>query len=231
MDDSTFFLIKTMQKKKIIVLFSLFIGPLLFYIFLTLGKWNSTSLPILTEKVEDVRRAESFENHFSIVAFFGDDLLASKNTISNLNEVIYKRFHKSLYFQTVAIFSKGMESEVEALKKRLGTYTDASQWKFVFLSKEELVTVFNSFDTPYMLNDSFASEYTFIVDRELRLRGRNDDEDTKGGKLYGYDMNSVAILRNKMRNDVEVIYYKLKKELEKEKREQREKELQDKYIR
>lgn len=219
-----------MKRKKFLVLFSLFIGPLLFYIFLTLGKWNSTSLPILTEKVEDISGAESLKNHFSIVAFFGDDLLASRNTISNLNEVIYKRFHKSIYFQTVAIFPKGMETEVEALKKRLGTYTDASQWKFVFLSKEELVTVFNSFDTPYVLSDSFASEYTFIVDRELRLRGRNDDEDTKGGNLYGYDMNSVSILRNKMRNDVEVIYYKLKKVLEKEQRERKEKELQDKYV-
>ena len=113
-----------------------------------------------------------------------------------------------------------MEVEIEALKNRLGTYTDASQWNFVFVSKEELVTIFNSFDTPYMLNDKYASNYTFIVDKELNLRGRTDDEDTEDGKLYGYDMTSVAVLRNKMRKDIEVIYYHLKEKRKKEEREQ-----------
>ena len=31
----------------------------------------------------------------------------------------------------------------------------------------------------------------FIIDREVRLRGRKDDEDTEGGRLYGYKMSSV----------------------------------------
>lgn len=211
-----------MQKKKFLVLFSLFIGPLLFYIFLALGKWNSTTLPILTEHVENIKVKESFENHYSIVSFLGNDLSASKTAISNLNEVIYKRFYKALHFQTIVILPKGMEVEIEALEKRLGIYTDASKWKFVFVSKEELVTIFNSFDTPYKLNDNYASEYTFIIDSELNLRGRTDDEDTKDGKLYGYDMTSVAVLRNKMRKDIEVIYYHLKKKKEKEKRKRGE---------
>lgn len=208
-----------MQKKKIIVLFFLFIGPLLFYIFLALGTWNSTTLPTLTENVENIKGEVSFENHYSIVSFLGDDLSASRMAISNLNEVIYKRFHNAIHFQSVVILPKGMETEIEGLKKRLGTYTDASQWKFVFVSKEELVTIFNSFDTSYVLNDNYASNYTFIVDKKLNLRGRTDDEDTKDGKLYGYDMTSVAVLRNKMRKDIEVIYYHLKEKRKKEERE------------
>ncbi|PHR70449.1 MAG: hypothetical protein COA67_08345 [Lutibacter sp.] len=184
-----------------------------------MGTWNSTTLPVLTTQVENIEAEESFENHYSIVCFLGDDLSASKTAISNLNEVIYKRFHQALYFQTVVILPNGMELEIEALKKRLGTYTDASQWNFVFVSKEELVTIFNSFDTPYILNDQYASNYTFIVDKELNLRGRTDDEDTKDGKLYGYDMTSVAVLRNKMRKDIEVIYYHLKEKRKKEERE------------
>lgn len=209
-----------MQKKKFLVLFGLFIGPLLFYIFLATGTWNSTTLPVLTEKVENIKVEKSFENHYSIVAFLGEDLSASKTAFSNLNEVIYKRFYQALYFQTVIILPIGMEVEIEALKKRLGNYTDASQWNFVFVSKEELVTIFNSFDSPYILNDKYASDYTFIVDKELNLRGRTDDEDTGDGKLYGYDMTSVAVLRNKMRKDIEVIYYHLKEKRKKEEREQ-----------
>ncbi len=207
-----------MKKKKFLVLFSLFIGPLLFYIFLAFGTWNSTTLPVLTEHVENIEIEEGFENHYSIVCFLGNDLSASKMAISNLNEVIYKRFYKALYFQTVVVSPIGMEAEIAALKKRLGAYTDVNQWKFVFVSKEELVTIFNSFDTPYILNNQYASDYTFIVDKQLRLRGRTDDEDTKDGKLYGYNMTSVADLRNKMRKDIEVIYYHLKKKREKEKR-------------
>ena len=58
----------------------------------------------------------------------------------------------------------------------------------------------------------------FIIDRELRLRGRKDDEDTDNGRLYGYNMNSVNDLKNKMKKDIEIIYYQLKKSMEKEKR-------------
>jgi len=218
-----------MKNKKTIVLFSLFIGPLLFYVFLTLGKWNSTSLPILTQKVEDIKGVESLKDNFSVVCFFGDDFKASKDAISNVNEVIYKRFNGNIYFQIVVILPEGMEQEANALKEKLGTYTDASKWKFVFVPKKELITIFNSFDTPYRLNDHYASDYTFIIDKQLRLRGRNDDEDTDDGKLYGYNMFSVADLRNKMRSDIKIIYYKLKKKMEKEKRDQKEKELYDKY--
>ena len=52
----------------------------------------------------------------------------------------------------------------------------------------------------------------------MRLRGRKDDEDTEGGRLYGYEMSSVNSLKNKMKKDIEIIYYQLKKSMEKEKR-------------
>ncbi len=214
-----------MKNKKFIVFFSLFIVPLLFYIFLSLGIYKYANLPILTENVVDIKGDETFKDHFSIVCFFGDDFKASKDAISNVNEVIYKRFSGNIHFQTVVILPKGMEEQAKELHKRLGMYTDASKWKFVFVSKEELVAIFNSFDTPYTLDDHFASTHTFIIDRKLRLRGRKDDEDTKDGKLYGYDMYSVADLRNKMRKDIKVIYYQLKKSMEKEKRRKREREL------
>ena len=211
-----------MQKKKILVLLTLFIVPLLFYVFLSKGIYHYANLPILKESVEDVSTTVSFKDHYSVVCFLGDDLDGTKGQLFNLNEVIYKSYNKSLYFQTVVIVAPGNETEIEEIKKRLGTYADAGRWKFVTLSKEKIVSVFNSFDTPFKLNDHFGSENAFIIDRELRLRGRKDDEDTKGGKLYGYDMNSVAILKNKMRDDIGIIYYQLKKSMEKEQRRKRE---------
>lgn len=214
-----------MQKtKKFLVLFTLFIVPLLFYIFLSKGIYKYANLPILTDNVVDVKGGETFKDHYTVVCFLGDDLSLTKGQLFNLNEVIYKykRFESALYFQIVVILPEGTEAEAEIIKNRLGMYTDASRWKFVISSKEEIVSVFNSFDSPYALNDNFGSEYAFIVDRELRLRGRKDDEDSADGKLYGYDMNSVAILKNKMRDDIGIIYYQLKKSMEKEKRRKRE---------
>ncbi|MDC9723279.1 MAG: hypothetical protein PSN34_11010 [Urechidicola sp.] len=210
------------KTKKILVLFTLFIVPLLFYIFLSKGIYKYANLPILTENVVDISDGETFKEHFTVVCFLGDDLSTTKGQLFNLNETIYKRYNKSLYFQTIVVLPPGNEDEIEQIKKRLGTYADASKWKFVVSTKEEIVSIFNSLDTPYMLNDNFGSNYAFIIDRELRLRGRKDDEDTTDGKLYGYDMNSVAILKNKMRDDIGIIYYQLKKSKEKEKRRKRE---------
>ena len=211
-----------MQKKKVLVLATLFIVPLLFYLFLSKGIYHYANLPILTEGVEDISTPESFKDHFSVVCFLGDDLEKTKGQLFNLNEVIYKSYNKSLYFQTVVIIPPGNEDEIEQVKKRLGTYTNAERWKFVIASKEEIVSIFNSLNTPYKLNTQFGSENAFIIDRSLRLRGRKDDEDIEGGKLYGYDMNSVAVLKNKMRDDIGIIYYQLKKSLEKEQRRKRE---------
>ncbi len=53
---------------------------------------------------------------------------------------------------------------------------------------------------------------------ELRLRGRKNDEDTVNGKLYGYNMRSVSELKNKMKDDIDIIYYQLKKSAEKKAR-------------
>jgi hypothetical protein len=213
-----------MEKNKIkkgIILSVLFLGPLVFYIFLSLGIYHHANLPILTEKVEDVKGDVTFNAHFSVVSFLGTDIESEKGGLFNLNEVIYKRYRKSLYFQSVLITPKGTETQIDALKKKLKTYTDIENWKFVFMDAEEIKNLFKSFDSPYTLKDNLSSEYTFIIDRELRLRGRKDDEDTDNGRLYGYNMNSVNDLKNKMKKDIEIIYYQLKKSLEKEKRRRR----------
>ena len=208
--------------KKAFVLSALFLGPLIFYIFLSLGIYHHANLPILTENVENIKGEVSLRKHFSVVSFLGTDIEKSKGGLFNLNEVIYKRYRKSLYFQSVLIAPKGTEDQVETLKKKLKTYTDIENWKFVFMDENQIKTIFNSFDSPYTINEDLSSEYVFIIDRELRLRGRKDDEDTDNGRLYGYNMNSVNDLKNKMKKDIEIIYYQLKKSLEKEKRFKRE---------
>ena len=97
------------------------------------------------------------------------------------------------------------------------------QGQYDFTSMTTFIhSLFNSFDTPYKLNEDLFSEYAYIVDMDLHLRGRKDDEDTANGKLYGYNMRSVAVLKNKMKDDIDIIYYQLKKSAEKKARRKRE---------
>jgi len=44
----------------------------------------------------------------------------------------------------------------------------------------------------------------------MNLRGRTDDEDTSSGLLYSYDTRSVSVLKNKLREDLKVVFYESK---------------------
>ena len=207
--------------KKTAVLLAFFVLPLVFYIFLSKGIYHYSNLPILTDEVNDVKNDNNIsllEDHLSIVCFLGNDMQQIQGTIFNLNQTIYKRFYQKPYFQIVAIFPKDNIDEVEELKKELATFTDLKGWNFVGLTNKEINSLFESFKTPFKLGDKNYSKHAFIVDKKLRLRGRKNDEDEADGKLYGYDMQSVAVLKNKMIDDIEIIYYQYKKSAEKEQR-------------
>lgn len=213
--------------KKFWVLFSLFILPLVFYIFLSKGIYKYSNLPILTENVVDLIvvspvTTATFSEKLTVICFLGSDINMAKASLFNLNQTIYKRYYSKPFFQMVAILPKGLEKEYGETIQELSAFTDISKWHFIYASPQNINLLFNSFETPYLLNENLYSENAYIVDMELRLRGRKDDEDTKGGKLYGYNMKSVAILKNKMKDDIDIIYYQLKKSAEKQERRKRE---------
>jgi hypothetical protein len=212
--------------KKFWVLFSLFILPLVFYIFLSKGIYKYANLPILTTEVVDIKdlgnSTGTFKEHLSVVCFLGNDINTAKGSLFNLNQTVYKRFYQKPYFQMVAILPEGTQEQYKTVIEELSAFTDISNWQFIYANEAEIKTLFNSFDTPFQLNENLYSENAYIVDMELRLRGRKDDEDTKDGKLYGYNMKSIAVLKNKMKDDISIIYYQLKKSAEKEARRKRE---------
>jgi len=213
--------------KKFWVLFSLFILPLVFYIFLSKGIYKYSNLPILTEKVIDFQKFSSGENNsfaekLSIVCFLGNDINEAKASLFNLNQTVYKRYYLKPLFQMVAVLPEGKEDDYKEVIKELAAFTDIKNWRFVYTNSENIQTLFNSFDTPYQLNENLYSENAYIIDMKLRLRGRKDDEDTQDGKLYGYNMRSVSTLKEKLKDDINIIYYQLKKSREKQERRKRE---------
>lgn len=213
--------------KKFWILFSLFILPLVFYIFLSKGIYKYSNLPILTEEVLDLsslnnNSSDSFSENISVICFLGNDIKKGKGSLFNLNQTIYKRYYAKPFFQMIAVLPKEMEESYKEVISELSAFTDISTWKFIYSDSSSIQSLYDSFNSPYPLGADRYSSYAFIIDKELRLRGRLDDEDTEGGKLYGYDMQSVAILKNKMKDDIDIIYYQLKKTAEKESRRRRE---------
>lgn len=212
--------------KKFWVLFGLFILPLVFYIFLLTGTNNFAKLPVLTEKVSDVRNLSSqdadtisLQGKINILCFFGDDLQKVKNNAFNLNEKIYKHFYKFKDFQFVVILPRGTEDQAKNLKKELGVITDMQKWRFLYGTPAEISELFNSLKTTYRLNSNSYSPYAFIIDKNMDLRGRTSDEDAVESLMYGYNAETVAPIHKKMVDDVKVLVAEYRLALKKNNRE------------
>ena len=201
----------TKNLKKYLILGFLFFFPIFVYVFLSTGINNFAKLPVLTLTVMDIENIEgntanvSFKNKISIVAFWGGDVNSKKSEALNLNQKIYKRFNEFQDFQFVLLHNKNDNQAIEDLKSELvsGVGTDLKNWNFIPTTQSNIKMIFESFKTNIELDQSFSTPYVFIVDRDLNLRGRDDDEDI--GVLYGFDSQSVAEINNKMVDDVKII--------------------------
>jgi len=192
--------------KKKIVLAVLFILPVVVYLFFASGVNNFGRLPILTENISDVSKMDSsvhFRNKITILGFLGNNLETMQGNAFNLNQKIYKRFGEFNDFQLIMVVPKGSEEQVDELKTELGKLSNIDKWNFAYGSEEEIKRLFASLKTNITLDDDLSSPNVFIIDKDLALRGRTDDEDE--GMKYGFDTSSVAELNNKMVDDVKII--------------------------
>ncbi|MEO2084736.1 MAG: hypothetical protein ABGW65_04355, partial [Marinoscillum sp.] len=193
------------------ILSFLFFFPILIYIFFASGINNFARLPILTTNVLDIQSINgnlqgiSLKDNISILGFWGGDVNLRKSEALNLNQKIYRRFSQFQDFQFVFLTSKDQETNINNLKEELirGVGTDLEKWNFIFTDEKEIQKIYNSLKTDIELSEENSTSYVFIIDRDLNLRGRDDDEDI--GKLYGFNAESVAEINNKMVDDVKII--------------------------
>jgi len=210
-----------------IVLSILFFGPLLFYIFLLTGTNNFAKLPVLTNGVDDISAFQSdseaeqvsLDKNISILCFLGQNPLDHKTNALNLNEKIYKHFYGFKGFQFVVVLPEGSEEDARQLKKELGATYDVSQWHFVFGTGQEVLAMFESLKTTDALDDVLYSPNAYIIDREMNLRGRNDDDDMPDGMRYGYNAESISTVHQEMVDDVKVVVAEDRLALKKNKRQ------------
>ena len=195
--------------KKRVVLFLLFIFPLICFLILSTGKNNFTKLPVVTKNVVDISIIDStktFKDNISIVCFLGNDINANRGGFFNLNEKIYKKFIEYNKFQVLAIYPEGKEEEAIKIKKEISAFTDMVKWNFIKASEENIVKLHTGFNSEDSLTNLYSSN-VYLVDKNGDLRGRIKDADSKDGKLFGYNMNSVSVLNGKLKDDVLVLYY------------------------
>ena len=191
--------------RKYFVLTILFVLPLVVYLFFASGINHFAKLPVLTKNIKDISdiSTESLKDKITILGFFGKNIEERYGDAGNLNQEIYKRFNEFKDFQFLMIQPKGTEDLFKELLQEMNrlTETNFQNWKFVSLSDEDLISVFNSLETDINLDSNLGTSYVFIIDRNGNLRGRDDKEGVK----FGYDSRFVADINNNMVDDVKVI--------------------------
>jgi hypothetical protein len=200
--------------KKKIVLIVLFILPLSAYIYFSLAKHNSLFLPIITKDVNELPSGTTFDNqpvslqgNISIVGFLGNDITKKKETVFNINEKINNKYKGFTDFQVVMLVPEGEQEEVKKVTAELKVMTDISNWRFLFVSPEQIAAFHKSLKVEEALEADNGTYSLYIVDKERRLRGRNGKDKKTGKDEFKASYNSflVAELHNEMTDDIKIV--------------------------
>lgn len=208
--------------KKTFVLVVLFVLPLVVYMFFASGVTHFGKLPVLAGPVEEPGIFDTqaqLHDRITILGFLGSNVAEKKGNVFNLNQKIYKPFYEFHDFQVVMVVPEGTRAAVEEIQKELSGFTDTRNWRFVYGPEADIRAFFESLQTDLSLDDTGATPYVFIIDKDGMLRGRTQDEEE--GTKYGFDATSVADLNNKMKDDVKIILAEYRLALKKNQAERR----------
>lgn len=204
--------------KKNIVLFVLFILPIVAYLFFASGVNSFTKLPVITAKVADFgdwksldEQKVSLNGKVTVLGFSGTELLKNRGNLFNLNQKVYQRYHTFKDLQFVVICPTGTEEDAKKVVDALAAFTDVSQWHFVFASHDEINEYYDQLKLVGKLDANLGTPNVYIVDKERNLRGRKDNKDYK----EGYNTFHPAELSNEMLDDFKVILYEYRAALKK----------------
>ena len=196
--------------KKFVILSILFLLPISVYLFFATGVNNFVKLPTVSENIGELTAFRDMDgepirlsDHITVLLFFGNDVAPKQANAFNLAHKIYKKNYQFEEFQFVTLVTPDQVDEAKALQSQLSEIENPENWKFALGSPEAIEQLFFSMGTNGVLNESFASNNAFIIDKERNLRGRLDDEDY--GKMYGYNASNYADINNKMSDDIKVV--------------------------
>ncbi|WP_264522726.1 hypothetical protein [Flavobacterium sp. N502536] len=204
--------------KKNIVLFVLFVLPIVAYLFFASGVNSFTTLPVITPKIADFGNWKSLDGKkvlldkkITVLGFSGSEILSNRGNYFNLNEKIYKRYNGFEDLQFVILCPLGTEADAQKVLDALKPFTDVKGWNFVFASPEEIQTFYNQLHLKGKLDQNLGTPNVYIVDKERNLRGRKDAAEYK----EGYDTFHPSELSNEMLDDFKIILYEYRAALKK----------------
>lgn len=204
--------------KKKIVLFVLFVLPIVAYLFFASGVNGFTKLPVITPKVDDFGDWKSLDgnkvtldNKITILGFAGSDILKNRGNLFNLNQKIYQRYHTFKDLQFVMVCPLGTENDIQSILNSLDDITDLAQWHFVFTTPEVINSYYDQLGLVGKLDSYSGTPNVFIVDKERNLRGRKKFKEYK----EGYNTIHASELSNEMLDDFKVILYEYRAALKK----------------
>jgi len=204
--------------KKNIVLFVLFVLPIVAYLFFASGVNSFTTLPVITPKVADFGdwkslngKKVSLDKKITVLGFSGSNILENRGNYFNLNEKIYKRYNGFEDLQFVVLCPLGTEKEAQKIVDALSPFTDVKNWNFVFASNEEIQSFYDQLHLKEKLNQKLGTSNVYIIDKDRNLRGRKDKEEYK----EGYDTFHPSELSNEMLDDFKIILYEYRAALKK----------------
>ncbi|RNC84307.1 MAG: hypothetical protein ED556_12715 [Winogradskyella sp.] len=211
---------KRHNSKRNIILSILFFLPVAFLLMLYPAKHNYIPLDVVNENVSEIEVFSSnsedkieLADHITVLGFLGTNPLENSIAVSNLKELVYDKFKGFKKFQVVLISVDGSKAEVEKLQKEIATYEDLRFWHYVYGSKEQIKELHRSLKIEKPLKDNYSTEDIFIIDKDLKQRGRIDDRDDKEVEenkpvksLSAYDSIDVSVIKNKMSEDMRILF-------------------------
>lgn len=208
------------QLKRNIVLGILFFLPVTFLLFLYPAKHNYNPLEVVKQEVLDIDNLTSAEtdnillkDHITILGFLGSDPESLYTQASNLKELAYDKFKGFKKFQVVMMVAGDAKEEAQRLKLELMKHSELKYWHFVFANEADTRRLFSSLRTSLRLDSKVSTSSVYIIDKDLNQRGRLDDrsdnelaKNVQAYPLTAYNCSEVAVLKNKMSEDMRVLF-------------------------
>jgi len=200
--------------KKNLVLFVLFILPIVAYLFFASGVNSFITLPTITPTIPDVNsqwtslngEKVTLNNKITILGFTGQDIMPNSGNFFTLNQKIYNKYREFKDFQMVFIAPDGTQQQAQTLLKELGKISNVSGYHFVFASPDAIAAYHKELKLLGKLDEKAGTPNVYIIDKKRNLRGRKG-KSVQGEPEYkeGYNTTSASDLHNDMMDDVKII--------------------------
>jgi len=199
--------------KKYIVLFILFVLPIVAYLFFATGVNQFTTLPVITPQVSEMGQWKSLsgeviqlDGKITVLGFAGYDIKKNRSNLFNLNQQVYERYHKFQDLQFVYVCPESTRGEIAEIHDKFSALTDMSDWHFVFAPDHEIRGFYDGLGLQGMLGDDLGTPNVFLIDKKRQLRGRNQADEY----LEGYNTIHPSVLKNEMLDDFKILIYEYK---------------------